>query len=32
MKLVSVNVDQMKVFVIINNPGTKISLDVKAKN
>ena len=32
MKLVSENVDQNRVFVIINKDGMKISGDVKAKN
>ena len=32
MKLVNVNVDQMQLFVIINNVGTKINVDVNAKN
>ena len=32
MKLVSVNVDQMELFVIGNNDGTKINVDVNVKN
>ena len=32
MKLVNVNVDWMQLFVIINNVGTKINVDVNAKN
>ena len=32
MKLVSVNVDLMQVFVVINNAGTKISVDMTVKN
>ena len=32
MKLVNVNVDQMQLFVIINNVGRKINVDVNAKN
>ena len=32
MKNVSVNVDQMQLFVIINNVGIKINADVNAKN
>ena len=32
MKRVSVNVDQMQLFVIINNVGIKINADVNAKN
>ena len=32
MKLVNVNVDQMQLFVIINNVGIKINADVNAKN
>ena len=32
MKLVSVNVDQMQVFVIINNAGIKINAGVSVKN
>ena len=32
MKVVSVNVDQMEVFKIINNAGVKISVDVNVKN
>ena len=32
MKLVSVNVDQMHVFIIINKDGMKINADVNAKN
>ena len=32
MKHVSVNVDQMQLFVIINNVGIKINADVNAKN
>ena len=32
MKQVNVNVDQMKVFVIVNNVGMKINADVNAKN
>ena len=32
MKRVNVNVDQMQVFVTINNVGTKINADVNAKN
>ena len=32
MKLVNVNVDQMQVFVIVNNAGMKINVDVNAKN
>ena len=31
-KRVNVNVDQMQVFVTINNVGTKINADVNAKN
>ena len=31
-KNVSVNVDQMQFFVIINNVGIKINVDVKVKN
>ena len=32
MKLVNVNVDQMQMFVIVNNAGKKINVDVNAKN
>ena len=32
MKLVNVNVDQMQLFVIINNVGIKINADVNANN
>ena len=32
MKLVNVNVDQMQLFVIINNVGIKINVDVNVKN
>ena len=32
MKRVSVNVDQMQLFVIISNVGIKINADVNAKN
>ena len=32
MKNVSLNVDQMQLFVIINNVGIKINADVNAKN
>ena len=32
MKLVNVKVDQMQVFVIINNVGIKINTDVSVKN
>ena len=32
MKRVSVNVDQMQLFVIINNVGMKINADVNVKN
>ena len=32
MKRVNVNVDQMPVFVIINNSGMKINADVNVKN
>ena len=32
MKLVSENVDQMQVFLIINKDGMKIYADVNAKN
>ena len=32
IKRVNVNVDQMQVFVIINNIGTMINADVNAKN
>ena len=32
MKNVSVNVDQMQLFVIINNVGIKINVDVNVKN
>ena len=32
MKLVNVNVDKMQVFVIINNAGMKINVDVNEKN
>ena len=32
IKLVNVNVDQMQVFVIINNVGIKINADVNVKN
>ena len=32
MKLVNVNVDQMQMFVIVNNAGMKINVDVNAKN
>ena len=31
-KLVNVNVDQMQVFVITNNNGIKINIDVNVKN
>ena len=31
MKLVNVNIDQMQVFVIINNVGTKTNADVDVK-
>ena len=31
-KLVNVNVDQMQVFVTINNAGMKINVGVNAKN
>ena len=31
-KLVNVNVDYIQVFVTINNVGTKINADAKAKN
>ena len=32
MEVVSANVDQMQVFVIINKDGMKINADVNAKN
>ena len=32
MKRVSVNVDQMQLFVIINNVGIMINVDVNVKN
>ena len=32
MKLVSVYADQIKLFVIINNGGMKINVDVNVKN
>ena len=32
MKHVSVNVDQIQLFVIINNVGIKINVDVNGKN
>ena len=32
MKLVSVKLDSMQVFVIINNAGTKIHVDVNVNN
>ena len=32
MKRVTVNVDQMAVLVIINNPGMKINASVNVKN
>ena len=32
MKIVCVNVDQMQVFVITNNVGIKINVDVNVKN
>ena len=32
MKLVNTNLDQMQVFVIINNVGMKINADVNVKN
>ena len=32
MKLVNANVDQMQAFVIINNVGIKINVDVNVKN
>ena len=32
MKRVSVNVDQMQLFVIISNAGIKINVDVNVKN
>ena len=32
MKRVNVNVDQMQVFVIINNVGIMINVDVNVKN
>ena len=32
MKRVNVNLDQMQVFVIINNNRMKINVDVNAKN
>ena len=32
MKHASVNVDQMQLFVIINNNGIKINVDVNVKN
>ena len=32
MKLVNDNVDQMQVFVVINNVGIMINVDVNAKN
>ena len=32
MKLANINVDQMQVFVIINNVGIMINVGVKVKN
>ena len=32
IKRVSVNVDQMQVFIILNNVGTMINAEVNAKN
>ena len=32
MKLVSVHVDQIKLFVTVNNDGMKINVDVNVKN
>ena len=32
MKLVNANVDQIQAFVIINNVGIKINVDVNVKN
>ena len=32
MKIVNVNVDQMQIFVIINNVGIKINVVVNVKN
>ena len=32
MKLANVNVDQIKVFVILNNVGMKINVGVNVKN
>ena len=32
MKLINVNVDQMQLFVIINNIGIKINADENVKN
>ena len=32
MKLVNVNVDQIQVFVVINNVGIMINADMNAKN
>ena len=32
IKRLSVNVDQMQAFVIINNVGMKVNADVNAKN
>ena len=32
MKLVNVSVDQTQVFLIINNVGIKITVDMNAKN
>ena len=32
IKLVNVKVDQMQVFVTVNNAGIKINVDVNAKN
>ena len=32
MKHVSINVDQMQLYVIINNVGIKINVDANAKN
>ena len=32
MKNVNVNVDQMQLFVIINNDGIKVNVDVNVKN
>ena len=32
LKLKSVNLDKMQVFLIINNVGTKINADVNLKN